>query len=70
MYGIIMIGDPHSMSAIDVIKRVVIDTTGVCDVTSVMTLRLLQITLIKFAIHRSIFPKRPGRSHWCLYRHQ
>ena len=48
------------------IKRVVIETTGVCDVT----LHLLRYTLIKFPIHRSIFPKRSGRSHWCLYRHQ
>ena len=37
---------------------------------SFTTLRLLPFTLIKFAIHRSIFPKRSGRSHWCLYRHQ
>ena len=44
------------------IKRVVIETTGVCDVT----LRLLPYTLIKLSIHRSIFPKRSGRSHWCL----
>ena len=49
------------------IKRVVIETTGVCDVTM---LRLLRYTLIKLAIHRSFFPKRSGRSHWCLYRHQ
>ena len=52
---------------INIIKRVVIETTGVCGVTSVTTLRLLR--LIKFAIHRSIFPNAPGRSHWCLYRH-
>ena len=32
------------------IKRVVIETIGVCDVM----LRLLRYTLIKFAIHRSI----------------
>ena len=51
-----------------VIKRVVIETTCVCDV--VTTLRLLRFTLIKFAIHRSIFPKRSGRIHRCLYRHQ
>ena len=27
----------------------------------------LWYTLIKFAIHRSFFPKRSGRSHWCLF---
>ena len=43
------------------IKRVVIEITGVCDV--VTTLHLLRFTLIKFAIHRSIFPKRSGRSY-------
>ena len=48
------------------IKRVVIETTGVCDVVTM--LRLLQFTLI--TDHRSIFPKRSGRIHRCLYRHQ
>ena len=39
------------------IKPVVTETTGVCDVT----LHLLRYTLIRFAIHRSIFPNRSGR---------
>ena len=40
---------------------------------NVMTLRhyvLLRHTLIKFAMHRSFFPKRCGRIHRCPYRHQ
>ena len=41
------------------IKWIVIETTGVCGV--VTTLPLLRYTLIKFAIHGSIFPKRSGR---------
>ena len=52
------------------IKWVVIETTGVCDITSVTWCYIFCNTLIKFAIHRSIFPKRSGRSHWRPYRHQ
>ena len=44
------------------IKRVVIETTGVCDVT----LRPLRYT---WPIGL-FFPKRSGRIHRCLYRHQ
>ena len=47
-----------------IIKWVVIETTGVCEVTT------FAIHTDQFAIHRSISPKRSGISHWCLYRHQ
>ena len=88
-------GDPHCLPVISThfrqenkqwpiksIKRLVIETTGVCVnniARGVMTLccdvMSCYITLRHYVfsnthVHRSIFPKHSGRSHWCLYRHQ